>query len=78
MTQGMGIDGTFLLFAAFCMIGLFYILFFVPETKGKTLEEIQEGFATVKSAEPGAVANANTERERLLPRSGTGQPRLSA
>jgi SP family galactose:H+ symporter-like MFS transporter len=34
-------QGTFLLFAGFCVVTFFYVRFFVPETKGKTLEEVQ-------------------------------------
>jgi SP family galactose:H+ symporter-like MFS transporter len=34
-------QGTFLLFAGFCVVTFLYVRFFVPETKGKTLEEVQ-------------------------------------
>jgi len=43
--NGVGYDGCYWLFAGFCALGFFYILFFVPETKGKTLDEIQEEFS---------------------------------
>ncbi|XP_047359964.1 facilitated trehalose transporter Tret1-like [Vespa velutina] len=33
--------GTFWLFSLFCAVGVIFVLFFVPETKGKTLEQIQ-------------------------------------
>lgn len=33
---------TFWLFTMFSVFGTFFVLFVVPETKGKTLEEIQE------------------------------------
>lgn len=33
--------GTFLLFAGFCVVTFLYVHWFVPETKGKTLEEVQ-------------------------------------
>ncbi|EJT96717.1 general substrate transporter [Dacryopinax primogenitus] len=36
--------GTFLFFGIFSLMGGFYIWFFVPETKGLTLEEIDEAF----------------------------------
>ncbi|CAG9836673.1 unnamed protein product [Diabrotica balteata] len=37
-----GMHVPFISFAVFCTIGLLYIIFCVPETKGKTLEEIQD------------------------------------
>jgi facilitated trehalose transporter len=43
--NGVGYDGCYWLFGGFCALGFFYIYFFVPETKGKTLDEIQEEFA---------------------------------
>ncbi|XP_046827164.1 facilitated trehalose transporter Tret1-like [Vespa crabro] len=33
--------GTFWLFSLICALGVVFVLFFVPETKGKTLEQIQ-------------------------------------
>lgn len=33
--------GTFWIFSGFCAIGIFFVYFLVPETKGKTLDEIQ-------------------------------------
>ncbi|XP_047359120.1 facilitated trehalose transporter Tret1-like isoform X2 [Vespa velutina] len=35
------IYGTFWLFSLICALGIVFVLFFVPETKGKTLEQIQ-------------------------------------
>ncbi|CAG7828152.1 unnamed protein product, partial [Allacma fusca] len=45
----LGDDGGFWLFAGFCFLGGIFVLFFVPETKGKTLEEIQKIFSKPKS-----------------------------
>lgn len=39
-TIGTGL--TFYMFAGFCALGLFFTIFFIPETKNKTLAEIQE------------------------------------
>jgi len=33
---------TFWLFTLFSVLGTFFVVFIVPETKGKTMEEIQE------------------------------------
>lgn len=37
-----GIDGSFLVFSVFCVISCVFIYFVVPETKGKSLYEIQQ------------------------------------
>lgn len=34
--------GTVWLFAVFCLAGLFFVIFFVPETQGKSLEDIEK------------------------------------
>ncbi len=39
---------TFWIYAAVCVIGFIYILKFVPETKGKTLEQIEKQFVREK------------------------------
>ncbi|XP_078406067.1 solute carrier family 2, facilitated glucose transporter member 8 isoform X1 [Cetorhinus maximus] len=36
--------GTFWLFSSFCLMNLVFTIFFVPETKGKTLEQIEAHF----------------------------------
>ncbi|TSM85951.1 Solute carrier family 2, facilitated glucose transporter member 8 [Bagarius yarrelli] len=36
--------GTFWMFSCFCAVNVIFTIFFVPETKGKTLEEIQAHF----------------------------------
>lgn len=36
--------GTFWLFSTFCALNIVFTIFCVPETKGKTLEEIQARF----------------------------------
>ncbi|KAK6265090.1 Major facilitator [Theobroma cacao] len=42
LTKALGSAGTFLLFAAVCVIGLICIYWFVPETKGLPFEEVEE------------------------------------
>lgn len=41
LIQGLGTSGTFWLYAIICFLGLWFVIKLVPETKGKTLEEIQ-------------------------------------
>lgn len=36
--------GTFWMYACFCAVAFFFVLFMVPETKGKSLAEIEEHF----------------------------------
>ncbi|MCK9641242.1 MAG: sugar porter family MFS transporter [Prolixibacteraceae bacterium] len=38
---------TFLIFALICLANLLYVLKYVPETKGKTLEELEKQFASL-------------------------------
>ncbi len=45
-----GYSTIFFVFAGFTVIYLITAVFFLPETKGKTLEEIEEHFAGVKTA----------------------------
>jgi len=44
MSLALGIDGCYWMFAGWCAFGALFIHFFVPETKGKTLDEIQDYF----------------------------------
>ncbi|OZJ05111.1 hypothetical protein BZG36_01380 [Bifiguratus adelaidae] len=38
--------GAYVFFAAFCFLAFFWVLIFVPETKGRTLEEMDEVFGS--------------------------------
>ena len=40
-----GGSGTFWLYGAICLAGGLFTFFFVPETKGKSIEEIQKIFS---------------------------------
>ncbi|GAB4826490.1 Sugar (and other) transporter [Ancistrocladus abbreviatus] len=42
LTEHLGSSGTFLLFAVFSLIGLTFIYFLVPETKGLPIEEVEQ------------------------------------
>ena len=39
-----GVAGAFWLYTGFGVVGLIFVLLFVPETKGKSLEEVEELF----------------------------------
>ncbi|XP_014087057.2 facilitated trehalose transporter Tret1 isoform X1 [Bactrocera oleae] len=41
MIDTMGAHGAFWLFGSICVVGLFFVIFYVPETQGKTLEDIE-------------------------------------
>ena len=41
MVSAITTEGTFLLFAGFCVLTFVHVHWFVPETKGKTLEQMQ-------------------------------------
>lgn len=44
MTQNFGIGKTFAAFGIICVISVIFIMFFVPETKGLSLEKIEENW----------------------------------
>lgn len=39
--DSIGAHGAFWLFGVVCFIGLFFVIFYVPETQGKSLEDIE-------------------------------------
>ena len=58
MVQSMGY-GTFIFFGLMCLIGAVFIYFVVPETKGLTLEEMDEVFGD-------EAGSAIEDRNRLI------------
>ena len=54
LTDLLGESGTFGLFAFMCVVAFFFVRRFVPETKGRTLDEIQEMFDADARAAPSA------------------------
>jgi MFS family permease len=45
LNKRLGAHGTFWLYAAICVLGFFFILWKLPETKGKSLEKIEREMA---------------------------------
>lgn len=41
LQSAFGLDGTFWIFAVLCVVGVLYVWKYVPETKGKSLEDIE-------------------------------------
>lgn len=48
MNETFGSGQTFWIFSAFCILGTLFVFFFVPETKGKSLADIQRILAGEK------------------------------
>jgi len=44
MTHNFGIGKTFMAFGIVCVLSVIFIIFFVPETKGLSLEKIEENW----------------------------------
>ena len=57
LTYYIGTHGTFWLFGQFCILGLIFTVIFVPETRGRSLEDIERGFAGHSVRRMSAVAN---------------------
>ncbi|XP_046743427.1 facilitated trehalose transporter Tret1-2 homolog [Diprion similis] len=63
MIATLGNPGTFLLYGSLTAAGTVFFYFFLPETKDKTLEDIEDHFLRKKNAATAAVvATANTTR----------------
>ena len=58
------ITGTFFLYAGICLIGTAFTFFFVPETRGKSFDEIQKFFDKTR----GADQKDKAQQEILLTR----------
>lgn len=56
MLRLMSIEGVFLFFAIISLVGVLFIFLFLPETKGKTLREIEDIFSKKKVFELPAEA----------------------
>ncbi|OXA62850.1 Facilitated trehalose transporter Tret1 [Folsomia candida] len=57
----LGMHGGYWLFSAFCFLGTIFVFYFVPETKGKSLDEIQEFFKSPQQKNRGASIEGKPE-----------------
>ncbi|KAJ9300237.1 hypothetical protein DTO271G3_2354 [Paecilomyces variotii] len=55
--------GAFIFFGCVTLVAVFYVWFFVPETNGRTLEEMDELFGSTGMAAEDAALKARIERE---------------
>lgn len=55
--------GAFIFFGCVTTIGILYVIFLVPETRGRTLEEMDELFGTAGMAAADAARKARIESE---------------
>ena len=60
MNKTMGEYGTFWFYMCWCVAGLFFVYFFLPETKGKSFEEIERIFASKKKQQLSAFGTQTT------------------
>nr|WP_326831725.1 MFS transporter [Arthrobacter sp. BL-252-APC-1A] len=51
LTQGIGISATFFMFASIGVLAVIFVKLYLPETRGKSLEELEEQFRRGDPAE---------------------------
>jgi len=64
LKNSMGEDGTFWLYSFFCLCSCFFVYFLVPETKGKSLTEIEKFFELTQISK----RNSNKNKEEQITR----------
>ncbi|XP_014614373.1 PREDICTED: facilitated trehalose transporter Tret1-2 homolog [Polistes canadensis] len=52
ITEAFGNHTTYWMFGAFCLLSVLFTIFLLPETKGKSLEEIQDELSGIKPIKP--------------------------
>merc|ERR1711974_50509 len=60
--SALGLLGVFLLYSAMGLVSLVLIFFCVPETKGRSIEQMQAAFETL----PGKCKGVNPEEEKTV------------
>ncbi|KAF2895000.1 hypothetical protein ILUMI_11170 [Ignelater luminosus] len=58
--NAIGPHGTFWLFAVMCVLSLVFVIMWVPETQGKSLQDIEKKFAKKKNKNTDLVSNIQT------------------
>lgn len=59
MNKTLGEYGTFWFYMSWCIVGLVFVYFCLPETKGKPLDDIERMFANKKKQQLYAAQQAN-------------------
>ncbi len=57
--EGLNNSGYYFLFGSICLVGVIFILIFVPETKGKTNEDMRNYFLNRIGKKPLSTCNSN-------------------
>jgi facilitated trehalose transporter len=60
LKNSMGEAGTFWLYSFFCLCSCFFVYFLVPETKGRSLTEIEELFELKQESKRNSKSNSNS------------------
>ena len=59
----LGLHGAFWMYSAVSVVGLFFALVFVPETKGRTLDEME---SKVSDGDPGILDSNDRKAEHKV------------
>jgi len=62
LKNAMGEDGTFWLYSFVCLCSCFFVYFLVPETKGKSLREIEKIFDLTQESKRNSYKNKDGQQ----------------
>jgi facilitated trehalose transporter len=62
LKNSIGEDGTFWLYSSVCLCSCFFVYFLVPETKGKSLKEIEEIFELTQESKRNSNKNNGVQQ----------------
>ena len=69
LCSNLGLAGTFFLFSCMAAISVLFGVFILPETKGKTLSDINKMFYTQTVINAGCLRSEKTEKYLSVPTS---------